>query len=66
MQLQIKTYSGQEADFYIQAKGLNAGRPLKNPKANCFAVTCIELSPSMAASHMWPVIEPQQVLIDLG
>ena len=39
MTLIIKTYSGQKADFYIQAKGLKAGRPLKEPKANSFAVT---------------------------
>jgi hypothetical protein len=38
MQLSIKTYSGQKADFYIQAKGLHAGRPLKHPKVNSFAV----------------------------
>ena len=34
----IKTYNGTEADFYIQAKGLNAGRPLRQPIANCFSV----------------------------
>ena len=38
MELTIKTYTGQKADFYIQSKGANAGRPLKNPKRNCFAV----------------------------
>lgn len=35
----IKTYQGQKATFYIQAKGNNAGRPLKKPIPNCFAVT---------------------------
>jgi hypothetical protein len=34
----IKTYTGQNANFYIQSKGLHAGRPLKNPIPNCFAV----------------------------
>jgi len=38
----IKTYQTDKpmkADFYIQSKGLHAGRPLKEPIANCFAVT---------------------------
>ena len=26
------------ADFYVQSKGDNAGRPLKEPSTNCFAV----------------------------
>lgn len=34
----IKTYNGAEADFYIQAKVLHAGRPLRNATPNCFAV----------------------------
>ena len=29
---------GQEANFYIQTKGLHAGRPLKNAIPNCVAV----------------------------
>jgi hypothetical protein len=37
--IEIKTYNGQEATFYIQAKGLHSGRPLKNPIPNSFAVT---------------------------
>lgn len=27
-----------KADFYIQSKGNHSGRPLREPKANCFAV----------------------------
>ncbi|UZR99012.1 DUF6943 family protein [Chondrinema litorale] len=27
-----------EADFYIQSKGSNAGKPMKTPSANCFGV----------------------------
>jgi len=26
------------ADFYIQSKGSNAGKPLKEPAPNCFAI----------------------------
>lgn len=38
--LRIVTWKdGIEADFYIQAKGLHAGRPLEKPIANCWAVT---------------------------
>ncbi len=36
----LKTYSGQSADFYIQCKGLNSGRPLAAPITNSFAVSC--------------------------
>ena len=39
--MKIYTYSNsskKKATFYIQAKGLHAGRPLKNPIRNCFAV----------------------------
>ena len=36
--ISVTTYKGQEADFYIQSKGLHSGRPMKTPKANCFAV----------------------------
>tara|TARA_R110001632_G_scaffold13990_2_gene47461 strand:+ start:6042 stop:6419 length:378 start_codon:yes stop_codon:yes gene_type:complete len=36
--INLKTYSGQKADFYIQNKGLHAGRPLTKPIRNCFAV----------------------------
>ena len=32
------TYNGQQANFYIQNKGFNSGRPLREPKRNCFAV----------------------------
>ncbi len=28
----------QQADFYIQSKGLHSGRPLRNAIPNCFAV----------------------------
>lgn len=35
----IKTFTGQDATFYIQSKGLHSGRPMKTPKSNCFAVT---------------------------
>lgn len=38
MNAEIKTYNGQAATFYIQAKGLNAGKPLKQPIPNSFAV----------------------------
>lgn len=36
----IKTYNGSQNDatFYIQSKGKNAGQPLINPIPNCFAV----------------------------
>lgn len=27
-----------EADFYIQSKGNNAGKPMRTPSANCFGV----------------------------
>ena len=36
--MEIKTYNGTKANFYIQSKGLHSGRPLKNPIPNCFAV----------------------------
>lgn len=36
--IQITTYKGQYANFYIQSKGLHAGRPMRNPIPNCFAV----------------------------
>lgn len=37
--MKICTYrQGIKANFYIQSKGNYAGRPLKNPIANCFAV----------------------------
>lgn len=36
--IKIETYKGQKADFYIQSKGNNAGRPLTTPIPNCFAV----------------------------
>ena len=41
--MQIKTYNGKteepqenEVIFYIQSHGLNAGRPLREPKPNCW------------------------------
>lgn len=41
--MQIKTYNGKteepqenEVIFYIQSHGLNAGRPLQEPKPNCW------------------------------
>ena len=35
----LKTYNGQQdATFFIQCKGNNSGRPLKEPIPNCFAV----------------------------
>lgn len=36
----IITFNGsqKDADFFIQSKGKNAGRPLNNPTKNCFAV----------------------------
>ena|ERR1700712_1849544 len=30
--------ANKKADFYIQSHGFHAGRPLKIPKRNCFAV----------------------------
>ena len=36
--MKITTYNGTKAEFYIQAKGEHAGRPLKKPTPNCFAV----------------------------
>lgn len=37
--LRIKKHSGNEkASFYIQSHGLHAGRPLKEPICNCFAI----------------------------
>lgn len=40
MKLVMKIYKGQQdADFYIQSHGeKNAGRPLRKPIRNCFAV----------------------------
>ncbi|PWK27178.1 hypothetical protein LV89_01993 [Arcicella aurantiaca] len=38
--MKICTYrAGIKADFYIQSKGNYAGRPLKKPIPNCFAVS---------------------------
>lgn len=41
--MQIKTYNGKteepqenETVFFVQSKGLNAGRPLREPKPNCW------------------------------
>ena len=41
--MQIKTYNGKTAEpaenetvFFVQSKGLNAGRPLREPKPNCW------------------------------
>lgn len=34
----MQKYVNQKADFYIQSHGYNAGRPLKTPIRNCFAV----------------------------
>lgn len=37
--LRLKKYTGTEkADFYIQSHGEHAGRPLKEPIRNCYAV----------------------------
>jgi hypothetical protein len=37
--LRLKKYTGTEkADFYIQSHGDHAGRPLKEPIRNCFAI----------------------------
>lgn len=38
--IRIVTYRSNlaQANFYIQSKGLNAGRPLEKPLANCWAV----------------------------
>ena len=36
--MKIVTYNGQQANFYIQNKGFNSGRPLRQPIRNCFAV----------------------------
>lgn len=36
--LKMQKYRGQKADFYIQSHGYNAGRPLREPIRNCFAV----------------------------
>ena len=37
--MKIVTYTGkQQANFYIQSKGTNAGRPLRAPLRNSFAV----------------------------
>jgi len=38
MKYDLSTYTGQNADFYIQCKGNNSGRPLATPKVNSFAV----------------------------
>lgn len=38
MKYKLKSFSGQPADFYIQCKGNNSGRPLNTPKVNSFAV----------------------------
>lgn len=37
----LQNYSANtslQADFYIQSKGNNAGKPMKEPSANCFLV----------------------------
>tara|TARA_R110000737_G_scaffold57476_1_gene82823 strand:- start:550 stop:942 length:393 start_codon:yes stop_codon:yes gene_type:complete len=34
----ISTYNTEKGTFYIQSKGLNAGRPLKTPMVNSFVV----------------------------
>ncbi|UZR99631.1 DUF6943 family protein [Chondrinema litorale] len=37
----IQSYSvnsSLQADFYIQSKGVNAGKPMREPSANCFIV----------------------------
>jgi len=49
----IKTYNGQKADFYIQAKGLHAGRPMKNPIPNCFAVNTEVENAFEVVSSLW-------------
>jgi len=36
--LQIFCNNGKPANFYIQSHGLNAGRPLRQPIRNCYAV----------------------------
>lgn len=36
--IEIKTYNGDKATFYIQCKGLHSGRPLRDPIPNCFMV----------------------------
>lgn len=38
--LKIVTYNGENKDatFYVQSHGNNAGRPLKQPIPNCFAI----------------------------
>lgn len=36
--MEIKSYNGQKADFYIQSHGNHAGRPLLKPIPNCFAI----------------------------
>lgn len=36
--INIKSYNGGEANFYIQCKGLHSGRPLREPIPNCFMV----------------------------
>jgi hypothetical protein len=33
-----KSKGTDHADFYVQSKGSDAGKPLKEPSANCFAV----------------------------
>jgi|SRR3990167_10112867 len=40
MPFTIKCFNGTQppGTFYIQNKGLHAGRPLKNPIANCFVI----------------------------
>lgn len=36
--MKLVTYNGQQADFYILNKGLNAGKPSRTPFRNSFAV----------------------------
>ncbi|CAN5553675.1 hypothetical protein BH11BAC1_BH11BAC1_29830 [soil metagenome] len=40
MFVKLRTWTGTQSPgcFYIQSKGQHAGRPLKNPIRNCFAV----------------------------
>lgn len=40
----ITTYRGKSADksFYVLNKGINSGKPMEQPCANCFVVTCTD------------------------
>jgi hypothetical protein len=58
--MKVTTYKGIQADFYIQAKGNNAGKPLRKPIPNSFAVHESDSQAFEAVYALWiaKVFEP--------